>query len=380
MGCACSHKAVARWGGVVVVIYREFDTVKSPAHSLILAAAGVALMASAAVAQDTYVVRQGDTLASIARQIAGAAVSWDDLCRINSGTIENCDLLRAGVVIALPEGARISDETTENAGGDAIAARPSGPLRPGARPTIEAVEPVDSFSLTLGGELDDAALQGADASLAAFFGDQVIAKPDTTVQEILEAVMAEPVNVPDEVLIAVAPAADDVADVADAAVGDADEIPVETLAVGMVSYGLGARPMAFRSYHGHEMTDEGGAVLISGHVPGLYSTGTTGGAFIRLDDEFEADAAANVVRVSVTMSGPEGARAALAYSTNDLGNSGWQFFNLTAAPTTHSFDYAVPPLARGNGDFLGIDPDPDGAGHAILVHAILLEILESDPN
>lgn len=365
------------------VIYREFDAINSPAHSLILAAAGFALMASGAAAQETYTVQQGDTLAAIARQIAGAAVSWDDLCRINRGTLENCDLLRAGVVIALPEGARISDDTTENAGGDEIAARLGEPLRPVAPTTIEAVEPLNNLSLTLGGNLDDAALQGADASLAAFFGDQVTEEPDTTVQEILEAVMAEPVNVPDEVLMAADPAADevaDIADVADTAVGDADEIPVETLAIGAVAYGANARPMAFRSYHGHEMTDLDGAVRISGHVPGLYSTGTTGGAFIRLDDEFEADAAANVVRVSVTLSGPEGARAALAYSTNDLGNSGWQSFILTAAPTTHSFDYAVPPLAHGNGDFLGIDPDPDGAGHALQVHAILLEILESDPN
>lgn len=380
MGCACSHKAVTRWGGVVVVTYREFDAINSTVRLFILATTSVALMASGAAAQDTYIIQQGDTLASIAREIKGAAVSWDDLCRINRGTIENCDLLRAGVVIALPEGARILDETTENAGGDEIAARISEPLRPGAPPTIEAVDPVDSLSLTLGGDLDDAALQGADASLAAFFGDQVIADPDTTVQKILEAVMAEPVNTPDVPLIAAAPVADEVADVADTAVVDADEIPAEILAVGTVAYGANARPMAFRSYHGHEMTDADGAVRLSGHVPGLYSTGTTGGAFIRLDDEFEADAASKTVRVSVTMSGPEGARAALAYSTNDLGNSGWHFFTLTAAPTTHSFKYAVPPLAHGNGDFLGIDPDPDGVGHAILVHAILLEILESDPN
>lgn len=358
------------------VIYRKFDTINAAILTLSIASTGFICVAAGADAQETYAVQQGDTLASIASRIDGAPVNWADLCRINADKIASCDRLEAGLIIALPGGAMIADPAISAAPGDATTDRTTPLLRPVARPRIAMVDPLDSFSLILDTDLENAALQDADASLEAFFAGRVSQEPDAALRQILEAVVAEPVDAPDIAPIAPAP----VADGADIAVVDADEQPVETPALGTAAYGAGSRPMAFRSFHGHQITDDGGTVRLSGHVPGLYSTGTTGGAFIRLDDAFEADAAAKVVRVSVTLSGPEGARAAMAYSTNDIGNSGWQSFTLTAAPTTHSFDYAVPPLAHGNGDFLGLDPDPDGAGHAILVHAILLEILESDPN
>lgn len=365
---------LGRGGGVV--IYREFDTVKTATRSLILAAAGFALMASAAVAQDTYVVRQGDTLASIARQIAGAPVSWEDLCRINSGMIEDCDRVRAGVVIALPEGARMTNQAVLGVVGEATPTPSDQPLRSVARRTIAVGDPLDGDALSLGSTLDKSALQDADANLAAFLARRMGQEPDDTVQRVLEAVMSEPVAVPETAQIA--PAA--VKEAPDTAVVDAEDKTAALPSGSAVTFGMGARPMAFETFHGHDIADFDGAIRLSGHVPGLYSTGTTGGAFIRLDDDFEADAANKVVRVSVTLSGPDGARAAVAYSTNDLGNSGWRAFVLTAVPTIYSFDYAVPPLVNGNGDFIGVDPDPDGAGHAIQVHAILLEILESDLN
>ena len=74
-----------------------------------------------------------------------------------------------------------------------------------------------------------------------------------------------------------------------------------------------------------------------------------------------------------------GGIAAAAYSTNDLGNSGWRLFELTPEPKTHAFDYTLPPLVNGNGDYIGIDPDPEGAGHAVVIHDIHLEILEGNP-
>lgn len=160
---------------------------------------------------------------------------------------------------------------------------------------------------------------------------------------------------------------------------DAPGAPDGARVIAELRYGAGSLPMALRSYHMHRIEELGAAVRVSGHVAGLYSTGTTGGAFQRLEEGFEARAAGKTLRVSVTMSGPAGGVAALAYSTNDLGNSGWRPFALTQEPVAHSFDYTLPPLVHGNGDFVGIDPDPEGAGHAVVIHDILVEILGGNP-
>jgi hypothetical protein len=149
--------------------------------------------------------------------------------------------------------------------------------------------------------------------------------------------------------------------------------------IAELRYGAGSLPLALRSYHMHRIEEVGDAVRVSGHVAGLYSTGTTGGAFLRLEEGFEARAAGQTVRVSVTMSGPAGGVAALAYSTNDLGNSGWRRFALTPEPVAYGFDYTLPPLVHGNGDYIGIDPDPEGAGHSVVIHDIHIEILGGNP-
>jgi hypothetical protein len=42
-----------------------------------------------------------------------------------------------------------------------------------------------------------------------------------------------------------------------------------------------------------------------------------------------------------------------------------------------SFEYQVPAMNNGNGDYLGIDPDPEGAGQSVTVAAILLEVIDA---
>lgn len=145
-----------------------------------------------------------------------------------------------------------------------------------------------------------------------------------------------------------------------------------------LSYGPGGLPMSLRSYHLHRIEDVAGGARVSGHVPGPYSTGTTGGAFLRLEDGFEGRAAGKTIRVTLTLSGPAGGAVAVAYSTNDLGNSGWRGFDLTPEPAEHVFEYNVPPLVRGNGDYVGIDPDPEGSGQAVTIRAIRVDVLAGE--
>jgi hypothetical protein len=66
---------------------------------------------------------------------------------------------------------------------------------------------------------------------------------------------------------------------------------------------------------------------------------------------------------------------AVAYSTNDVGNSGWRSFPLTDKLADYSFTYSVPKMKAGNSDYIGILPDLLGAGGAVEVFAISAEVV-----
>lgn len=146
-----------------------------------------------------------------------------------------------------------------------------------------------------------------------------------------------------------------------------------------VYYGDDGLPLEFQTDRGHTIEAVEAGVLISGHVAEANSTGRTSGAFLRVPDEFEAAASGNTIRVTVELDldSAEGTARA-AYSTSDVGNSGWQSLEIDAEDGAATFSYDVPPINNGNGDYLGIDPDPEGMGHSVIVSAILLEVLDAD--
>ncbi|MEZ5958976.1 MAG: hypothetical protein R3C30_00925 [Hyphomonadaceae bacterium] len=100
---------------------------------------------------------------------------------------------------------------------------------------------------------------------------------------------------------------------------------------------------------------EGTRVMeISGVGPAAPSAAKTGGVSVRMSDDFENQVSGNTVLVTVrAYSEQAGGRLGLAYSTNDVGNSGWRDFALTTTPADYSFTYDVPAKQAGLGDFLG---------------------------
>jgi hypothetical protein len=105
---------------------------------------------------------------------------------------------------------------------------------------------------------------------------------------------------------------------------------------------------------GVNYTVSDGAARILGVPQNAGAGGSTGGVGVRLPDDFERDASGNQVRITVRASSADpGALLGVAYSTADVGNSGWQAFNLTPEPADFTFDYIVPAMQVGNGDFLG---------------------------
>ena len=109
-------------------------------------------------------------------------------------------------------------------------------------------------------------------------------------------------------------------------------------------------------------TGDGKTVLhLSGGDRNAASAGRTGGFSIRVPDSIEAAASGERVQVTVNARSARGAELAefsLAYSTNEVGNSGWRKFIVGQQFQPMSFEFDVPTMRSGNGDYVGILPAP----------------------
>lgn len=114
-----------------------------------------------------------------------------------------------------------------------------------------------------------------------------------------------------------------------------------------------------------------------GGDPNAPSAGSIGGISVRLPDEIEQRASGKTVRVAAALRSQSPAPTAfcLAYSTNEVGNSGWRRFMADDELSLYSFEYAVPPMRKGNSDFVGILPDPDGHDRAIEIAYVTVDVI-----
>jgi hypothetical protein len=104
------------------------------------------------------------------------------------------------------------------------------------------------------------------------------------------------------------------------------------------------------------------------------AAGRTGGYSIRVPDNVEAAASGKRVRVTVNARaahGTETAEFSLAYSTNEVGNSNWRKFTVGHQFEFKSFEFDVPPMTNGNGDYVGILP----AGSGVEVTMLKVEVI-----
>ena len=103
---------------------------------------------------------------------------------------------------------------------------------------------------------------------------------------------------------------------------------------------------------------------LAGAAPDAQAGGATEGYSIRLPDTFEAAASGKNVRIVVVArtenENPAPARFAVAYSTNEVGNSGWRWFSADPDWRRYEMTWAVPAMRDGNGDFVGLLPDAPG--------------------
>jgi CBS-domain-containing membrane protein len=105
-----------------------------------------------------------------------------------------------------------------------------------------------------------------------------------------------------------------------------------------------------------------GYMSLAGGRSDAVSNGPTGGYSIRLPDTLETAASGHSVSVKVVARATGGAqsRFALAYSTNEVGNSGWRWKDAGPEWSVVAMTYGVPVMKEGRGDFVGILPDANG--------------------
>jgi len=103
-------------------------------------------------------------------------------------------------------------------------------------------------------------------------------------------------------------------------------------------------------------------IRLANGKPDAASTQATEGYSVRLPDNVEAAANGCLVSVNVVARAAGGAqsRFALAYSTNEVGNSGWRWQEAGSEWSVFTMEYFVPVMIKGNGDFVGILPEADG--------------------
>lgn len=120
-----------------------------------------------------------------------------------------------------------------------------------------------------------------------------------------------------------------------------------------------------------ELNDQGAIVLPVG-PENPSAGGQTEAIAVRLPGIVEQKASGKNVKVTLLTRAlnADTGLARAAYSTRDVGSSGWIELNSSSKPTIASFTYDVPVIKNGNGDYLGLHA-PNGG---IVVEGISVSV------
>ncbi|KAJ55705.1 hypothetical protein ACMU_13545 [Actibacterium mucosum KCTC 23349] len=124
----------------------------------------------------------------------------------------------------------------------------------------------------------------------------------------------------------------------------------------------------FNSVEGFEFSADDQGVSMSGYVEKAKSSGRPG-IWVRLPDAIEQTVSGKTVEIIVEFSNAPTAPIAVAYSTNDVGNSKWRQL-LGNGETSGSFVYEVPPVKNGKGDFIGFLPNVTETGQTVVLTSL----------
>lgn len=125
---------------------------------------------------------------------------------------------------------------------------------------------------------------------------------------------------------------------------------------------------------GFQLRQDDSFVELSGHVPNSTSAGAPG-IWLKIPETIEKRVSGKLIVVEALVRSANGGRFAMAYSTAEVGNSGWIFLQAGTKFTKVSFTYRGKPMKNGGGDYVGILPDPDNIGQVLHVEEIAVSAL-----
>lgn len=135
---------------------------------------------------------------------------------------------------------------------------------------------------------------------------------------------------------------------------------------------------AWKAFKGNTVNAEkDGSVLINSSLEAPASHGSTQGAFVVISKPQAMAQSGKTIQVTV-----EAAKAkengasefAVAFSTAEVGNSGWKKFTPTETFAPYTFEYKVATCKTCNEDFIGVWADTKGAGKGLLVKSVSAKI------
>ena len=143
------------------------------------------------------------------------------------------------------------------------------------------------------------------------------------------------------------------------------------------SFDLADAPAAMRKAKDVVLTRARTGVTIDPILDEPTSGNRTGAAFVELSEDMEKMFSGKKVRLSIlarapSLVGDAKTPVAMAYSTNEVGNSGWIDREVGADWTVINMNYKVDPLVKGQGDFIGVWPKTA----AVEVAAVKVSIIE----
>jgi hypothetical protein len=171
-----------------------------------------------------------------------------------------------------------------------------------------------------------------------------------------------------------APAADAVPEVvAEPQTPDA-AIVEEATSKGYTVFTAGGSNVSFPAGLQGQLSPSGTAVF-SGSLAEPSPSAKTDGVSFEVPAEIETAIAGKFVKLHIVAKASAAAEFAVAYSTNEAGNTGWMVQTTSAGVQKYTFEFLCPNRIEGKLDYVGIDPK----GQELEVLAIAIEEAFPEP-